>query len=200
MLPAPSLLVLHGKIVFFSDRGCGYSLLYVMNAYGSNPQLCDCSDLLQTMVTNGTISPDKQQFLYVTPVGPARRGDTQIWRHNNANKTDEKVAGGARGFPGVDYAPVWSPDSKHIVWLTEINGFDEIYLYDSNENGNMRLTQRSGEWYKYPSFSPDGSHIAVWSNLGNLNYKQIWVMSLDGTGKVNLSNDKFNDWDPIWVK
>ena len=104
------------------------------------------------------------------------------------------------GFPGVDYQPVWSPDSRHIAWVTEANGYDEIYLYDSVENSNVRLTQSSGEWYKHPSFSPDGSLIAFWSNLGNLNYKQIWMMKLDGSGKVNLSNNSFNNWDPIWVK
>ena len=23
------------------------------------------------------------------------------------------------GFPGVDYQPVWSADSRHIAWVTE---------------------------------------------------------------------------------
>ena len=196
----PTLKDLHGKIVFFSDRGGSYSQLYVMNADGGNQQLCNCSDLLQTIVNNETVSPDKQQFLFVKTVGPARGGDIQIWRHNNANNTDEPLTGGAPGFPGVDYDPVWSPDSRHIAWVTEKDKFDEIYLHDVNENSDVRLTESSGEWYKHPSFSPDGSHITFWSNLGNLNYKQIWSMKLDGSSKVNLSSNTFNDWDPIWVK
>ena len=171
-----------------------------MNSDGSNQRVCNCSELLQTIVTNETISPDKQQFLFIKTVGSARSGDIQIWRHNNANNTDEPVTGGAPGFPGVDYDPVWSPDSKHIAWVTEANHYDEIYLYDASENSNVRLTESSGEWYKHPSFSPDGSHIALWSNLGNLNAKQIWAMDTGGSGKVNLSNNSFNEWDPIWVK
>jgi Tol biopolymer transport system component len=200
VVTAPSLQDLKGKIIFFSDRSGGYPELWVMNADGSNQQLCNCSDVLQMLVTNETISPDKQQFLYVKTVGSARNGDIQIWRHNNANNTDEPLTGGAPGFPGVDYQPVWSPDSKHIAWVTEVNGYDEIYLYDASENSNVRLTQSRGEWYKHPSFSPDGSHITYWSNLGNLNFKQIWTMNVDGSGKVNLSNNAFNDWDAIWVK
>jgi Tol biopolymer transport system component len=198
--PAPSIQDLKGKILFFSDRGGGYSQLYVMNADGSNQQLCNCSDLLQTIVNNETVSPDKQQFLFIKTVGSARGGDIQIWRHNNANNTDEPLTGGAPGFPGVDYDPVWSPDSKHIAWVTEVNHYDEIYLYDASQNSNVRLTQSSGEWYKHPSFSPDGSHITYWTNLGNLTYKQIWQMNLDGSGQTNLSSNSYNDWDPIWVK
>jgi hypothetical protein len=191
---------LTGKIVFFSDRSGGYPELWVMNADGSNQQLCNCSEVLQTIVDAETVSPDKQQFLYVKTVGGGRGGDIQIWRHNNADNTDEPVTGGAPGFPGVDYDPVWSPDSKHIAWVTEKDRYDEIYLYDATENSNVQLTRSSGEWYKHPSFSPDGSHIAFWSNLGDLNGKQIWVMNLDGSGKVNLSSNSFNDWDPVWVK
>jgi Tol biopolymer transport system component len=198
---AVTLADLKGKIIFFSDRDGGYAQLYVMNADGSNQQLCNCSDLLQTIVNTEVTSPDKQQFLYVTTVGGGRSGgDIQIWRHNNANNTDEPVTGGAPGFPGIDYDPAWSPDSRHIAWVTEVNGADEIYLYDAIENSNVRLTESSGEWYKHPSFSPDGSHIVYWTNLQNAEKKQIWNMKLDGSGKTNLSNNNYNDWDPIYVK
>ena len=198
---AVTLADLKGKIIFFSDRDGGYAQLYMMNADGSNQQLCNCSDLLQTIVNTEVTSPDKQQFLYVTTIGGGRSGgDIQIWRHNNANNTDEPVTGGAPGFPGVDYDPAWSPDSRHIAWVTEVNGADEIYLYDAIENSNVRLTESSGEWYKHPSFSPDGSHIVYWTNVQNAEKKQIWIMKLDGSGKTNLSSNNYNDWDPIYVK
>lgn len=198
---AVTLADLKGKIIFFSDRDGGYAQLYMMNADGSNQQLCNCSDLLQTIVNTEVASPDKQQFLYVATVGGGRTGgDIQIWRHNNANNTDEPVTGGAPGFPGVDYDPAWSPDSRHIAWVSEVNGADEIYLYDSIENSNVRLTESGGEWYKHPSFSPDGSHIVYWTNVQNAEKKQIWIMKLDGSGKTNLSSNNYNDWDPIYVK
>lgn len=201
-LPAaavPSLASLRGKIAFFSDRD-GYPQLYVMNADGSNQQPCNCSDLLQTMVARETTSPDGNQFLFYRVVGGGRGGDQQIWAHNNTNGWEAVVTGAAPGFPGVDYDAVWSPDSKYIAFVTEINGFDEIYLYDSNEGSTVRLTQSASEWYKAPTFSTDGSRIAYWTNFGNVLQKQIWVMKLDGSGKTNISNNAYNDWDPIWVK
>ena len=201
--PAPAAVTLadlKGKIIFFSDRDGGYAQLYVMNADGSNQHLCNCSDLLESIVADEITSPDGHQFLFVQTVGGGRNADTQIWRHNNTNNTNEPVTGGAPGFPGVDYDPAWSPDSRHIAWVSETNGKDEIHLYDSIENSNVRLTESNGEWYKHPSFSPDGSKIAYWTNVQSALIKQIWVMNLDGGGKMNLSNNAYNDYDPMWVK
>lgn len=191
---------LRGKIIFFSDRAGGYAQMYQMNPDGSNPQLCYCSDLLQGIVNTEVTSPDKQQYLYVTTVGSARNGDIQIWRHNNKDNTDEPVTGGAPGFPGVDYGPVWSPDSRHVAFVTEVNKYDEIFLYDFVENSTVRLTTSSLEWYKHPSFSPDGSQITYWTNKEDASIKQIWVMNMDGSGQHNISKNHFNDWDPIWAK
>src|SRR5262249_25085655 len=54
---------LWGKIVFVSDRGSAYPQLYVMEADGSHPQLCACTELLEALVKRETTSPDQKQFL-----------------------------------------------------------------------------------------------------------------------------------------
>jgi len=197
---AADLAALRGKIVFFSDRSGYYPQLFVMNADGSNQHLCNCSDALQTLVNNELTSPDKKQFLFVKQAGGARNPDFQIWSHNNETSEDKFVTGGPPGFPTVDYDPAWSPDSRFVAWVTEANGFDEIYLHNVSNNDDTRLTESHGEWYKHPGFSPDGSHIAYWTNLSDVNHKQIWLMNLDGSGAQNISNNQFSDWDPIWVK
>ena len=38
------------------------------------------------------------------------------------------------------------------------------------------------------------------TNRDQAEQKQIWVMNLDGSGAHNLSQNQYNDWDPIWVK
>ena len=199
---AVTLSSLHDRIVFFSERGAAYPQLYIMDADGGNQQLCSCSDLLPVLLANEVTSPDKKQFLFIKSVGASlrNRADDQIWAHNNETGYEAVVTGAAPGFPGVDYDPVWSPDSKHIAWVTEANGFDEIYLYDSITGENSRLTQSSGEWYKHPSFSPDGSQIVYWTNKSNSLYKQIWAIDIGGESPRNLSANPYNDWDPIWVK
>lgn len=198
---APTLESLRGKLVFLSDRDSPYPQLYVMEPDGSNVQPCNCSDLWQTLTTNEFTSPDKKQFLFVKSVGSGLRSgaDMQIWAHNNETNADSLVTGEAPGFPGVDYDPVWSPDSRHVAWVSEADGNDEIYLHNIVTNENQRLTQNSWEFDKHPSFSPDGSQIVFWSNR-ETGRKQIWLMNLDGSNPRNISNNSYNDYDPIWVK
>lgn len=209
-LPAPTpeqktaetLESLRGKILFRTDRSGGYIQLYVMNSDGTGQRPCDCSDVLEAMVKREVASPDGQMFLYVKNVGGSLRApaDQQIWSHNNRNAYEALVTGEAPGFPGMDYAPVWSPDSRRIAWVSTSDGNDEIYLHDMRANENTRLTDNDKAWDKHPSFSPDGSQIVFWSNRESAVRKQIWLMNLDGSQSRNISQNTYNDYDPIWVK
>ncbi len=61
-----------------------------------------------------------------------------------------------------------------------------------------QLTQNRWEWDKHPTWSPDGSQIAFFSNRSGR--RQIWVMNADGTSQRNISNNDYEDWDPVWIK
>lgn len=199
--PAITREQLRGKILFFSDRS-GYPQLHVMDPDGGNQRLCNCSYLLESLVSDELVSPDKNNVLFFRTLGGSSRGggDQQIWARNLATGVEAPVTGDAPGFPGVDYDPAWSPDARYIAWVTQVNGFDEIYLHDAVENSNVRLTESHGEWYKRPTFSPNGSQIAFWTNKEIAERKQIWVMNLDGSGAHNVSRSQYNDYDPLWVK
>ena len=198
----PSLESLRGKIVYRTDRDVNAVQLYVMEADGSDPRLCDCSAVYQAVLKKETMSPDGKQFLFLKAVGGSLRApaDTQIWAHNIETNYEAVVTGEAPGFPGLDYAPVWSPDSRHIAWVSTTDGNDEIYVHDAVANENRRLTENKDAWDKHPSFSPSGAQIVFWSNRDSAVRKQIWVMNLDGSAQRNLSQNSVNDFDPIWVK
>jgi Tol biopolymer transport system component len=56
------------------------------------------------------------------------------------------------------------------------------------------------QYDKHPSWSPDGTQIVYWSGPEG-GPRQIWVMNAaDGRNKRNISNNDYNDWDPIWIK
>ena len=54
------------------------------------------------------------------------------------------------------------------------------------------------EWDKAPTWSPDGSQIAFWSNRSGL--KQVFVMDAGGQIERNISNTGWDEFDPVWVR
>lgn len=106
-------------------------------------------------------------------------------------------------FPkGISYDAAWSPDGSKVAYVTTERGnTDEIWIYDFGTQQNTRITDASqlGQpWTKHPSWSPDGQHIVFWSSRSGT--VQIWVMNSDGTNMHNISNNAFEERDPVWVK
>lgn len=106
-------------------------------------------------------------------------------------------------FPkGIAYDASWSPDGNYIAFVsTERGNTDEIWVYDFGTDTSTRITDSSemGQpWNKRPTWSPDSQQIAFWSSRsGN---PQIWVMNRDGSNPINISNNAFDERDPVWVK
>ncbi len=102
---------------------------------------------------------------------------------------------------GLAYDAAWAPDGSAIVFVaTDVDNADQIYLYDFGTGQVKLLVETPGgqPWFKHPTWSPDSQQIAYWSSLsGNA---QIWVMNRDGTNQHNISNNGFDERDPVWVK
>lgn len=200
--------VLRGKILFLSDRlGSKDGDLMVMDPDGSNVALwaAGSQDWIYRQAKAGQdMSPDGRyqvvvsEFridafpdhkldhyeLFIVPVaegGPPRQL-TQLTELN-----------------AMSYDAVWSPTEYRIAFVSSSSGGDEIYTIRPDASELTRLTFNDWEWDKHPSWSSDGSKLAFWSNRGTAR-RQIWIMNADGSGQRNLSNNEFNDWDPVWVK
>jgi TolB protein len=76
---------------------------------------------------------------------------------------------------------------------------DEIYTIPLAGGDPLRLTFNTWEWDKHPTWSPDGTQIAFFSNR-ETGRRQIWLMNADGSDQRNLSNNEYEDWDPVWVR
>ncbi len=186
--------ILHNKILFWSDRLGGETLM-VMNPDGSNVAVWTggSDEWIYAQSRVGVdLSPNGQYQVFVSDKGD--RGH-QLYLNDRVYGTSKQLT----FMEDIAYDPAWSPTAFKIAFVSPEPGNDEIFVIDHEGAGLTRLTTNGWEWDKFPSWSPDGQQIIFWSNR-DTRRKQIWVMNADGSNPRNLSNNEFNDWEPVWVR
>ena len=94
-----------------------------------------------------------------------------------------------------DRYPSWSPDGRHIAFVSDRDGNDEIYVMGSDGSNPRRLTDHLARDFD-PTWSPDGRHIAFVSDRdGN---REIYVIGSDGSNPRRLTHRSVWDGSPTW--
>jgi TolB protein len=113
------------------------------------------------------------------------RDDPEIYLVNAVDGTNQQRLTWTRA---LDEVPAWSPDSKQIIFSSDMHdepqsGTYDIYSMNIDGSKQTRLTHtpRSAS---YPSMSPDGRYIAYSYSGGD--GSQIWIMKADGSDKRML--------------
>ena len=97
---------------------------------------------------------------------------------------------------GIDEcSPVWSPDGKHIAFVSKGADASAIEVMSASGRRRRKLTDGSGK-DSDPSWSPDGSHIAFSSNRDV--HAGIYTMAVDGSDVRKLTDHKADDYCPRW--
>ena len=105
--------------------------------------------------------------------------------------------------PAIDLPSEWSPDGTRILFWSDRDGDQEIYVMNADGSGVTRLTNAPGRDLD-AQWSPDGSRILFLSERHNpqIYNPQIYVMNADGSGVTRLTNDDFSSlaapraWSP----
>ena len=204
----PTVLV--EKIAFLTDRD-GDTAVFIMNPDGSGLARLTNRWAYDMANIQDMISPDGQNRVLVQDI----QGVPQLIMQPIYDGDSWPITHSAFAC----YHPSWSPDGQHIAFVSQSGGHwslapgdeaastlrdqgainDEIYLKPIYGVGIQRLTDNDWEFDKHPSWSPDGTQIVFCSNRES-GRSQIWVMNADGTNPRNLSNDPYNNWDPVWIK
>jgi Tol biopolymer transport system component len=99
-------------------------------------------------------------------------------------------------------SPLFSPDGKKIIFVRNSR---ELYSMNADGSGLTLLDSATGDFtIGITVFSPDGSKIAfIKDNPGPIatraRFSQIYAMNIDGSNKINLTQNTLGDLGPSTV-
>lgn len=83
---------------------------------------------------------------------------------------------------GFDTQPTWSPDGKHIAFVSDRSGADNLWIANADGSGSRRITQSDDEAvFASPAWSADGRHIFISRYYADLNNYELLDVALDGS-------------------
>ncbi len=98
-------------------------------------------------------------------------------------------------FPGMSFAPRFSPDGTKVVMSISENGQSDIYEMDVRGRALRRLTNTPAIDTS-PCYSNDGTQIVFNSDRGGA--QQLYVMSAGGGGERRISFGEGRYATPVW--
>jgi tricorn protease len=96
-----------------------------------------------------------------------------------------------------DKAPSWSPDGKRIVFISDMDGEEELYLVNQDGSGEIEQLTDGGKGMRFrPVWSPDGKRIAFSDKNG-----KIYVVEVENKKVTEVADEKNNfvtdyTWSP----
>jgi tricorn protease len=138
------------------------------------PSFKDASKNIESM----DISPDGKRAVFAARgelfTVPAKHGEIR----NISNSPEAR-----------EIAVSWSPDGKHVAYLSDKTGEYELYLKAQDGTGDeLALTEDSSIWRFDPVWSPDSQYLAY----GDKNQK-LWLTPTDGGRSIEVAHGTNND-------
>jgi hypothetical protein len=203
-----------GKSDWERDRNWRNFWFYIMDADGTNVEQLTGPDLYIAALYRETLDPSREYQVFVSePRDPDY--DKQVGK--NYEISLRRLSDGYEwyitgGTPGADYQPAYcQANPRYIAYTSQQTYNDDIFVVDILSSAAPPLeTQLTSNpdyqdwvWDKHASWSPDCDQIAFYSNRTGRD--QVWVMEFwsmeyPGQNLRTISDGKYNDLDPVWIK
>jgi dipeptidyl aminopeptidase/acylaminoacyl peptidase len=142
------------------------------------------------------IAPDGQTVAYSLAEADQRSSgySSSIYRLSLDDRTPRSLTHGAR-----DGRPWYAPDGRHLAFLRQDAGADQVHLLPLSGGEALQLTALGHGVSDY-AWGPHGRQMAVLSPVGpgGRTARQLYRFDLDGTWR-QLSDDELDHRDPTFA-
>lgn len=176
------------RVVFIDESGPKdkrIKRLAMMDQDGANIRYLTRGD---DLVLTPRFSPTNQEVAYMH----YGRDNPRVVLLNLDNPNQRETIG---DFPGMSFAPRFSPDGQRVVMSLQQGANSNIFVMDLRSRRTTRLTDAPAI-STAPSYSPDGRQIAFESDRGGS--QQIYIMNADGGGARRISFAGGSYSTPVW--
>lgn len=98
--------------------------------------------------------------------------------------------------PAGDTLANWAPNSQQLVFVSNRNNTNDIYIIDL-DGRNLHQITNTALYEGHPSWSVDD--LLVFTAGDYLGYTwEIYTMNLDGSNRQQLTDNTVTDWSPEW--
>ena len=177
-----------GKSLAYASRASGNFDIY-LKGIGSRKTV-NLTDESSDEETQPAFSPDGRRIAFRR----SSRDGGGIYLMTEAGESVKRLT-------DFGFNPAWSPDGKEIVCTensVETSGRSNVrsrmWIVNSatGESRNLKVADAV-----QASWSPNGQRIAYWG-VNDTAQRDIWTVAANGTQPVQVTDDPFVDWNPVW--
>ena len=186
-----------GNTIVFENGG----YIYKMDAASKKPEKVNVTLASDNVYARSEI---KDGSKYITSASLSPKGERMVVtaRGEVFNiPVDKGVTKNITRTPGAHERDAqWSPDGKHIAYISDATGETELYLQDSEGGEPTQLTKNNDTYIRTFQWSPDSKKIVYTDrknriNLLDVSNKQLTTISQSLLGEArNVSFSPDNNW------